>query len=99
MEALESGNVPVNITVVLPPCGKVLVQLDTSEDAVLALYGANEANGALHIARNVNDVANRYRAAWARGETTGRGGSHVARVVGQDRVKRVALCGIWDTGK
>lgn len=50
--------IPINITVVLALCGKFLIQFDTNESARLSPHAADEAHGAVHVAGDVDHVAN-----------------------------------------
>lgn len=48
---------PIDVAVVLPSAGIILVKLDTSKNTLFALDRANESNNAMHSTGNINDIA------------------------------------------
>jgi hypothetical protein len=53
----NKDNVPVNITIVLPPRRILATQLDAGKYTFLASYGADKLDDAVHGAGHVDDIA------------------------------------------
>lgn len=51
------SNLPVDITAVLAAACKVGMQLDTNKSALATCDGTDEADGARHVARHIDDIA------------------------------------------
>ena len=50
-------NIPFDITVILPLCRKLPIQLDTDETSRLSPHTANEAHCSIHLSRDIDHVA------------------------------------------
>lgn len=68
------ANLPFYLARVLAPLRELGMQLDTSESALFSIHRTDETDGAQHVARDFNDIAENEVGPGP----TGRGGWHLA---------------------